>query len=214
ILPQETGSFVRCRHGATGDLAGVVDGGRGTGGTGRAAQRAQVGHDAVVPEGEGARPEIADDLPRVVQVGGNSVLPQVQHEIVLAIAVTVAEPAIGYAVLVRVLGCEQKAMKGTVAGTGGSDDLSDVVDADGVAVTSAECAEVGHDAVLPEEGMAVRLPDDLAVSVDVVGSVVAVPAAAAERAQVDDRIARHIAVFEGFEAQACRLPTPSNRSPT
>src|SRR5207248_3355093 len=109
---------------------------------------------------------IADDLPGVVHVVRDAVRPQVEHEIILAIAITVAEPAIGGAVAVGILGREQKGVAGTVSGAGGSDDLPDVIDAVGIAVASAQGAEVDHDAVLPEEGMAVRLPDDLPGSID------------------------------------------------
>src|SRR3954451_13347404 len=108
----------------------------------RLCQCTQVRHEAVIPAERmnaiPARPEIADDLPRVIHVVGNAVRPQVEHEVILAIAVTVAEPAVGSAVGVRVLGREQKGVTGTVSGAGGSNDLPDVVDAVGGAVASAQ----------------------------------------------------------------------------
>src|SRR5688572_26143977 len=152
VLPQECGT-IRRRVSATHDLPGVVDGGRVTGG---AAQRTEIGGDAVVPP-EGVRISAAgqvraDDLSRIVHIPGVAVrTDQIDHEVIPSVGVAVAEPAIGYAVAVRILGREQKG-----ATVGGPDDLPGVVDAirEAVAVVgSAKRAEVAHDAVLPEEGM-------------------------------------------------------------
>src|SRR5262249_36293906 len=95
------------------------------------------------------------------------------------------------------------------------DHLAQVVDALGGTVASAQCPQVDHRAVLPEEGVAkaVRrgsVPDDLAGLVEVVG----VTPIAAERAQVrDGKQGRHAAGFQGLDAWPIRRDSKRGPSP-
>ena len=88
-----------------------------------------------------------------------------------------------------------------------ADHLAEVVDAQGVAVASAQGSQVDHRAVVPEEGMEpirdIAVADHLAGFVEIPrGNVSTVR----ERSQVRDGIrGRHTAVFQGFEAWPIRL---------
>src|SRR5262249_37589853 len=137
-LPQERGRLTRRPGSDPRDLSSVVD---GAGGAGGAAERAQVGHGAILPE-DGVARTGADNLPRVVHVG-NAVLPQVGQEVIRAVAVAVAEPAVGGAVPVGILGPGQVAVIGAVPAGGLPDDLPGVVDAEGRAEGAAQGAQVG-----------------------------------------------------------------------
>src|SRR5262249_26722991 len=187
-------------------LAGVVD---GRGAAVWSAERAKIAHDAALPQ-EGMGTAHTDDLACVIHVVG-SAPAQVLHEVIFAVGVGVAEPAIGRAVAVRILRRDEEG-----ADVARTDDLACVVDGESTAESYAERAEVGHDAVLPEESMSTpvgdegRRSDDLAVSVNVVG----LAPVAAERAQVGNRIAGNPSVLERFDAESRGRRMTVGRLPT